>query len=102
MFLPTHIDLSCYEQASVSRPVHSAALPPRLLHSLGHENKSVLSLVTDADHIYTGGQCQDIEVCARFDDKVPVLMGFVIQGLGQTHIYTKDFPSWSHWKYTSA
>ncbi|KAJ8582368.1 glutathione degradosome [Rhizopogon salebrosus TDB-379] len=47
---------------SVSRPIHSAALPPRLLHSLGRGNKSVLSLMADADHIYTGGQCQDIGV----------------------------------------
>ncbi|OAX39892.1 glutathione degradosome [Rhizopogon vinicolor AM-OR11-026] len=47
---------------SVSRPIHSTAPPPRLLHSLGHENKSVLSLMADADHIYTGGQCQDIGV----------------------------------------
>jgi hypothetical protein len=57
--------------------------------------------MADADHIYTGGQCQDIGVCARLDDKVPLLMGFVIQGLGQTNIYTEDFPSWSHWKHIS-
>lgn len=47
---------------SVSRPICSAAPPPRLLHSLGYENKSVLSLMANGDHIFTGGQCQDIGV----------------------------------------
>ncbi|KAG1749335.1 hypothetical protein EDB19DRAFT_1682039 [Suillus lakei] len=47
---------------SVSRPIRSAAPPPRLLHSLGDENKSVLSLMANADHIFTGGQGQDITV----------------------------------------
>ncbi|KIM66941.1 hypothetical protein SCLCIDRAFT_109662 [Scleroderma citrinum Foug A] len=47
--------------ASVSNPVPS--LPsPVLIHSLGDENKSVLSLVADAEHVYVGGQCQDISV----------------------------------------
>lgn len=98
MFLLTQ---QLHEPASVSRPIHSATLSPRLLHSLGHENKSVLSLMTDAYHIYTGGQCQDIGVRARLDDKLLVLIGFSIQGLGQTYIYTQDLPSWSHWKHIS-
>ena len=47
--------------ASVSNPVPS--LPsPALVHSLGDENKSVLSLVADTEHVYVGGQCQDISV----------------------------------------
>ncbi|KIJ60273.1 hypothetical protein HYDPIDRAFT_117355 [Hydnomerulius pinastri MD-312] len=47
--------------ASVSKPAPS--LPsPRLLHSLDDENKSVLSLMADAQHIFVGGQCQDISV----------------------------------------
>lgn len=50
---------------SVSRPIRSAAPPPRLLHSLGDENKSVLSLMANADHIFTGGQGQDITVWDR-------------------------------------
>ncbi|KAG6333727.1 hypothetical protein ID866_5355, partial [Astraeus odoratus] len=50
--------------ASVSKPVPS--LPsPLLLHSLGDENKSLLSLVADANHIYVGGQCQDISVWTK-------------------------------------
>ncbi|KAG1834186.1 hypothetical protein EV424DRAFT_1363232 [Suillus variegatus] len=50
---------------SVSRPINSAAPLPRLLHSLGDENKSVLSLMANADHIFTGGQGQDIAVWDR-------------------------------------
>ncbi|KAH7913441.1 glutathione degradosome, partial [Hygrophoropsis aurantiaca] len=48
--------------ASVSRRLPSTAPKPSLLHSLGDENKSVLSLMADVHHIYTGGQCQDISV----------------------------------------
>lgn len=47
---------------SVSRPIPSAAPSPRLLHSLGDEHRSVLSLMANADHIFTGGQGQDIAV----------------------------------------
>jgi len=75
MFLLANLSTLYHKQASVSRPIHSVAPPPRLLHSLGYENKSVLSLMADADHIYTGGQCQDIEVRARLDGNLPVLMG---------------------------
>ncbi|KAG1879215.1 glutathione degradosome [Suillus subluteus] len=50
---------------SVSRPIRSAAPPPRLLHSLGDANKSVLSLMANAHHIFTGGQGQDIAVWDR-------------------------------------
>ncbi|KAL4080831.1 hypothetical protein J3A83DRAFT_4153384 [Scleroderma citrinum] len=50
--------------ASVSNPVPS--LPsPALVHSLGDENRSVLSLVADTDHVYVGGQCQDISVWSK-------------------------------------
>ncbi|KAG1743250.1 glutathione degradosome [Suillus paluster] len=56
------VDAVVVPHPSVSRPIRSAAPPPRLLHSLGHENKSVLSLMANADHIFTGGQCQDIGV----------------------------------------
>lgn len=50
---------------SVSRPICSAVPPPRLLHSLGDENKSVLSLMANAHHIFTGGQGQDVAVWDR-------------------------------------
>ncbi|KIJ14910.1 hypothetical protein PAXINDRAFT_12180 [Paxillus involutus ATCC 200175] len=46
---------------SVSKPAPSL-YSPRLLHSLGDENKSVLSLIADSLHIFAGGQCQDISV----------------------------------------
>ncbi|KAF9235175.1 hypothetical protein BU15DRAFT_78272 [Melanogaster broomeanus] len=46
---------------SVSKPAPSLS-SPRVLHSLGDENKSVLSLMADARHIFAGGQCQDISV----------------------------------------
>ncbi|KAG2340128.1 Zn-dependent exopeptidase [Suillus weaverae] len=65
MFLSTHLDIPRDGQASVSRPIRSAAPPPRLLHSLGDENKSVLSLMANASHIFTGGQGQDIAVWDR-------------------------------------
>lgn len=65
MSLSTNPDIPHDGQASVSRPINSAAPLPRLLHSLGDENKSVLSLMANADHIFTGGQGQDIAVCAR-------------------------------------
>ncbi|KAI5989043.1 glutathione degradosome [Pisolithus albus] len=49
---------------SVSKPVPS--LPsPLLIHSLGDENRSVLSMMADAEHIYAGGQCQDISVWSK-------------------------------------
>ncbi|KAH0832219.1 glutathione degradosome [Lanmaoa asiatica] len=48
-------------EASVTKPAPSLS-SPRLLHSLGDENKSVLSLTADARHIFVGGQCQDISV----------------------------------------
>ncbi|KAG9315550.1 glutathione degradosome [Chiua virens] len=46
---------------SVSKPAPSPS-SPRLLHSLGDVNKSVLSLMADDRHIFVGGQCQDISV----------------------------------------
>ncbi|KAF9219228.1 glutathione degradosome [Gyrodon lividus] len=46
---------------SVSKPAPLLS-SPRLLHSLGDENKSVLSLMANAQHIFVGGQCQDISV----------------------------------------
>ncbi|KAH7885115.1 hypothetical protein F5I97DRAFT_1810763 [Phlebopus sp. FC_14] len=48
--------------ASVSKPAAPSLSPPRLLHSLGDENRSVLSLIADSHHIFVGGQCQDISV----------------------------------------
>lgn len=49
---------------SVSKPIPS--LPsPLLVHSLGDENRSVLSLMADTEHIYAGGQCQDISVWSK-------------------------------------
>lgn len=48
-------------EASVYRPAPSLS-SPRSLHSLGDENKSVLSLMADSRHIFVGGQCQDISV----------------------------------------
>lgn len=48
-------------EASVSKPAPSLS-SPRLLHSLGEENKSVLSLMADDRHIFVGGQDQDISV----------------------------------------
>lgn len=48
-------------EASVNKPAPSLS-SPRLLHSLGDENKSVLSLSADAQYIFVGGQCQDISV----------------------------------------
>ncbi|KAI6042632.1 glutathione degradosome [Pisolithus marmoratus] len=49
---------------SVSKPVPS--LPsPLLVHSLGDENRSVLSLIADGRYIYAGGQCQDISVWTK-------------------------------------
>jgi di- and tripeptidase len=90
MSLSTHLDIPRDGQASVSRPIRSAAPPPRLLHSLGDENKSVLSLMANADHIFTGGQGQDITVCARVyrSSSYSDCHHDDIQGLGQTHIYT--------------
>ena len=48
-------------EASVSKPAPSLS-SPQLLHSLRDENKSILSLMADARHIFVGGQCEDISV----------------------------------------
>ena len=61
---------------------------PRLLHSLRDENKSVLSLMADARHIFVGGQCEDISVslhpCYRLTASLTSI------GLGQAIVHTQD------------
>lgn len=51
------------EPASLSRPLDDAeARAPRLLHALAQKGTSVLSLIADERHIYSGSQANDISV----------------------------------------
>ncbi|EIW81236.1 glutathione degradosome [Coniophora puteana RWD-64-598 SS2] len=47
---------------SVSRNIPGAGPLPQLVHSLSNENNSVLCIMADATHIFTGGQCPTIQV----------------------------------------